>query len=274
VVTDFNLPEIIKPKKEWKKYELGINTSSLNFYLESVNYFQSSGSNENNVSYFIADANAYGLSFGYAPFKNFYIRTGIRYASFYMNNSYITGVEYDQSTEYINEDGNLVNDLILNSQTSNTNATTQTISVEIPVGSDLETGDIILSTLNNYVSVDYLQFPLGIAFYKGKKRLQWEFQGGITWNVMSFSDYQLEAEFKANNTNLPIEGYDLVNYSQSLTQYLGGYLGVGVNYQFSDKWHARLGFIVEETGRQTNVNHFPRNITLDGGFNFSLNYRF
>lgn len=273
VTKEFDFPVVSLPKKTWKKYEVGLTASSLTFDMAISNNFENISNLQSEASYYIADATAYSLHFGYAPFEDFYVRTGVRHANFFIDNSFISGLIYDADNEYINNDGNVANDLLLKSSTSYNNIE-QAITVEIPNGITLETGDVLISTLTNYQTFSFLQIPLGVAYYRGKKRWQWEFQGGLTWNKVSFGDYQFQASFQANDIEIPTDGFNTVHYSEVSNQYLGGYLGVGANYRLSNKWQARLGLLIEETGRRTNATDFPRRFLLESSLSVGLNYRF
>lgn len=285
-----DLGSVKQPEKTWKKYEFGIDVSSIGFNMELSNSLQNTrdfSSNQtspttiadaeafstSSSSYYIANATSTGFHFGYAPKENFYIRTGLRYANFNIDNTHISGIIYDGSTEYLNNQGQTVNDLTLNNSTPFNNVS-QDVTVEIPTGSSLQTGDVLFSTLTNVQDYHFFQVPLGVAYYAGKRRWQWEFQGGLTYNHIRFGDYSLNAMFQADNINIPISSYEAINSATNSTTYLGAYLGIGANYKISESWQIRAGLTFEETGLRTNARNFPRRYLLDSGLNLSLNYRF
>lgn len=268
---EINLPIISIPEKTWKKYEIGLDRSSLTLTMQVANEFENINNIQDSNMEIYQVSKAHGFHFGYAPIENLYIKTGLRYSNFFIENTHISGAIYDKSSEYIDANGNLANDLILNSSTNN-NKVAQTITVGIPNGTTLETGDLLLSTLTAFQNFDLLQIPFGVAYYRGKRRVQWEFQGGLTWNFVNFGQYDLHADFQANNIEIPTNNFTVITKSESLSQYLGGYVGIGGNYRFSDKWQLRAGINFESNA--LNFNGLRRSYSLDSGTYLSLNYRF
>ena len=279
---------ITSPKETWKKYELGIDLSSIGFNATLTNSFRNADYQSSPTSNSFFDAStrepmpnyaltnnipAVGLHFGYGINKDFYIRAGVRYANFELNSAASMEIVYNQSNEYINPQGTVLNDLVVNSTTPFSNIQ-QGITVEVPSNAALIDGDILQSNLSNFQSYNFWQLPLGIAFYRGKRRLQLEFQGGLTWNHIRFDDYTFDASFVGNNVTLPVNRSNLISNTTNTTSYLGAYLGIGANYKLSDNWQVRAGMTFEETGLTTNTQTLSRGYFLENGMNLSLNYRF
>ena len=271
-------------QKTWNKYEIGIDLATLGLNLalknavEDVNF----QSNSTMVSadayrsiepiYSAANAPSLGLHFGYATKKDFYIRTGIRYANFNINETYTSTLSYDDNSQYTNNQGITLNDLTVNSATPFSNIQ-QSMTVEIPNGTVLTSDDIVQTTLFTAQNYHFLQLPLGIAYYRGKRRLQLAFQGGVTWNYILLNDYTFDADFIANGTALTINRSDVIHTSSS-TAYLGAYLGIGANYQLTDNWQIRTGVTFEESSLRVNASSLANRFLLESGFNLSFNYRF
>ncbi|MFK7951157.1 MAG: hypothetical protein AB8G11_26485 [Saprospiraceae bacterium] len=278
---------INEPKETWKKYEFGVDLSSMGFNLELTNSVKDSDLQSNMAPafadgvmreavpvYSIANAPSIGFHFGYGIKKDFYLRTGFRYANFNINNTYSEDIPYDQSNVYLDDQGTRLNDLVLNSSTP-FNTIQQGITVQIPNGTTTSTtNDVLQSTLSNSQNYHFLQVPLGFAYYRGKKKLQLEFQGGLTWNHIRFDDYDFDASFSLNNTNLLVNRSSLISNTINTSTYLGGYLGLGANYRLSDSWQIRAGLTLEETGLRRNAQSFSSRYLLESGMNLSLNYRF
>ena len=281
-VNDFDYDALAQ--KTWNKYEIGIDLATLGLNLalknavEDVNF----QSNSTMVSadayrsiepiYSAANAPSLGLHFGYATKKDFYIRTGIRYANFNINETYTSTLSYDDNSQYTNNQGITLNDLTVNSATPFSNIQ-QSMTVEIPNGTVLTSDDIVQTTLFTAQNYHFLQLPLGIAYYRGKRRLQLAFQGGVTWNYILLNDYTFDADFIANGTALTINRSDVIHTSSS-TAYLGAYLGIGANYQLTDNWQIRTGVTFEESSLRVNASSLANRFLLESGFNLSFNYRF
>lgn len=281
-VNDFDYDAIAQ--KTWNKYEIGIDLATLGLNLalknavEDVNF----QSNSTMVSadayrsiepiYSAANAPSLGLHFGYGTKQNFYIRTGIRYANFNINETYTSILSYDDNSQYTNNQGIILNDLTVNSATPFSNIQ-QSMTVEIPNGTALTSDDIVQTTLYTAQNYHFLQLPLGIAYYRGKGRMQLAFQGGVTWNYIFLNDYTFDADFVANGTALTINRSNIIQTSSS-TAYLGAYLGIGANYKLTDNWQIRAGVTFEESSLRVNASSLANRFLLESGFNLSFNYRF
>lgn len=279
---NFDIP--IASQETWNKYEVGIDLATLGLNLalknavEDVNF----QSNSTMVSadayrtiepvYSVLNAPSLGIHFGYGTKENFYVQTGIRYANFNINETYTSTLPYNDNSQYTNNQGVILNDLIVNSATPFSNIQ-QNMTVEIPTGTTLTSNDIVQSTLSTAQNYHFLQLPLGIAYYRGKRRLQLAFQGGITWNYILLNDYSFDVDFVASGTVLSVNRSNTIQTSTT-TAYLGAYLGIGANYRLTDNWQIRTGVTFEESSLRVNASNLSNRFLLESSFNFSLNYRF
>lgn len=259
------------PSKSYHRFEIGLDYSALNFQIpinhdfENINAFQIKRTVTNSVNHGI------GAHVGFAPFRNFFVRTGIRQTQFSSQKETQMGFIYNQSTEYVNANGDLSNDFYLKNTTI-FSETEQKISATVPQGQN--TGNVVFANVEMLQDFELTQLPIGFAIYRGLGRWQWEFQAGMTWNNIQLRNSTINVELEANNQMMPIQ--EVVNTNTQLlnNRYWGSYLGYGASYQWNNHLQLRAGFTLEDNLPNFNFSHWA-NLNLSNiGWNLSANYRF
>ncbi|MFK7936471.1 MAG: hypothetical protein AB8G22_23350 [Saprospiraceae bacterium] len=269
-----NIPLKKSPKvAPGQRFEAGLKLSFLPYSVPISSNIANVGSIQGNSEDYEGITDISGLKLGIGLRPNLYLQTGIRPANFGLINTSISGIIYDKSSEFTRSNGTVANNIILESRTSFSDVD-QSITVEIPAGTELETGDLLLMTLTNFQNVDFLQIPLGISFFQGKKRWQLEYMGGLIYNFVDASNYDIQAEFQANNIDIPVGDIRIINEDNASSHFLTAYLGIGANYRLSNRWHARANLTIEDNSHNFDSKQFFRFNDVGVGLNFSLNYRF
>lgn len=259
------------PAKPFQRFEIGLGYSALNIQIpsnhnfENTNAFQIKRTITNQVNHGI------GAHIGFAPVKNFFLRAGIRQTQFSSQKETEIGFIYNQSTEYVNANGDLSNDFYLKNTTT-FSETEQKISAAIPYGQS--TGDVVFANVKTLQDFELTQFPIGFAWYRGLGRWQWEFQAGMTWNNVALRNSSVDVELASNNQNIAIQS--IANTSNQLlnNRYWGSYLGYGASYKWNKHLQLRAGFTLEDNLPNFNFSYWS-NLNLSNiGWNLSANYRF
>jgi opacity protein-like surface antigen len=269
-----NLMPLSTPiKKSQRKYEVGYEYSFPSIKIPSKEGKLASDEKLSTLKSTNHLSPAQGVYFAYAPKQNLFIRTGIRRATAKMERNWKIVDDYNKSGEYIKPNGGVGNDIDLSLRTPYGEQQGD-VQLEIPDGTELSSDDLILLFLSDFQEFTLYQIPVGLEYFHGKRKLQWHFQGGFQWNRMTFGDYTLIANAEAKNKELSVSKVDINDKSGVSKNFLGLYAGIGINYAFTDHWHARATLGYDYSFIQNKSKEFSSSDFVGNAVKFGLNYRF
>jgi len=266
-------PILILPTapKSYQKFEIGVDYSVLNiqtpmnYNFENTDDFQISRTITNKINHRL------GFHIGYAPVKNFFLKTGIRQTQFASQKTTKLGFIYNKSTDYVNPRGELSNDFILNN-TTHFSEVTQKITAQIP--HNLANGDMMFATIDAQQDFELTQIPVGFAWYRGKGSWQWEFQMGMTWNNIQVKNSAFDVHLQANHQNIPVQNISTISSTAASNAYLGSYMGYGTSYKWNKNLQLNAGFTLENNLPNFSFQNLSSLNLSNLAWNLSANYRF
>lgn len=261
----------VLPQKHWPKFEVGYEYALLGLKIPVQADFKDLNAISTPASKTVF-THAHGVYFAYSPKRNWFVRTGLRTAQMTLEQSQESGVYYDKSSEYLKPNGTTANDISLAVRTPYSELESE-ITLDIPQDANLKTGDWLVFGTYERLRQRYYQVPLGISYFHGNKRLQWQLQGGMQWNKVVFDDYFLKAYVWSKTKVLPVDKVKVLTKDVPSTQYLSAYAGIGLNYQLTQSWHLRSGlaYCFEFNDKS---NEFSNSQKIANAFSLGLNYRF
>lgn len=261
-----------KQKTENRKFEIGLNYSSMSFEIPLDYDFEKLEKEDFGKKDWSFPLNSTGgkLHFAYKVRPNLWITTGLRRTTGGFEKSFSDKLIYDKSGEYLDDEGKTINEFEINTQSGFGDAGSA-INFEIPTGTDIENGEFVETKWNYSQQYKFTHIPIGVNYFIGKNKLKWFLKGGIGWNKVSFGEYSVEAQLSYDNEILPIRNNEKKEFEASL-QFMNGYAGAGLNYKLSDDWLARTSFVLEKNFIQN--NKILNSNALNKVFEIGINYRF
>lgn len=264
---------ISAPKKTFNKFEIGYEYGIPNIKIQSKRAFDDLKATSEGLTNEVFNGKSHGVYFAFSPKQNLFIKTGIRKASFDIKQTYKTGLFYDKSKEYIKDDGKIGNDFDLNLNTSYSDQRS-TIAITVPSDVNLKSDDVLFFTIYENQNIESYQVPLGLQYFIGNQRFSWFMEGGVQWNKLVFSNYQLKTiveDSKSKEFVVDKIEFDSDSFSK---QFLSVYGGLGFNYQLTTHWQLRTTYLVNYILINKQSTDFSKADLTSRSFNMSLNYRF
>ncbi len=257
--------------QRWEQFELGYEYALLGLKIPIQSDFKDLNSTANTVNKTVT-TNSHGVYFAFSPKRNWFVRTGLRTAQMTLEQTSEAGVYYDKSSEYLKPNGTTANDISLNVRTPYSELESE-ITLDIPQDANLKTGDWLLFGTYERIRQRYYQVPIGVSYFQGLGRLQWQVQGGVSWNKVVFDDYFLKAYVQSKTNDLPVAKVKVLTKDVPATQYMGAYAGLGLNYRLTQSWHVRTG-LTYSYDFNNKSNKFSNSKGITSAINLGLNYRF
>jgi len=182
---------------------------------------------------------------------------------------------YDKSSEFIDSNGNTVNQFAVSTNSGFDNAESQ-FNIAIPDDMPLDDGDIVEAELFNIQTQRTFQIPIGLNYFIGQKRLKAMVSGGLSFNFVELGDHQISASFVHEEQELEVEEFELLDQVFFNTKHIGGHFGFGLDYQLGRRLHFRSNLVFE--GNVFGINNLntvsgKRRNTMEGQLEFGLFYR-
>lgn len=260
---------------EFKRFELGYEYGKLGFKSVIKTEYKDfkDGANKSVTKEVFSNSNGF-----YAAFflkkpnypSNLWLRTGIRNTNIVIEQDVMLSSIYDKTGEYIKTNGEIGNDLTLKS-TGFYTETESTISISIPQGTVLETGDSIFSKMVNYQKFNLIQIPIGVAYQYGERNLKLRMEGGFQWNKASFSEYLVDGTVEGKNEELKIDKIEIIS-ERTNKQFWGVYAGLGIDYSLSENWV--LGVSLNYRYDWNIMKEIPNQDLINRDFRLRLGYKF
>jgi opacity protein-like surface antigen len=167
----------------------------------------------------------------------------------------------------------MANDISLSSRTPY-NELESKITLTIPQDANIKTGDWLAFTIYERIRQRYYQVPIGLEYFHGRGRLQWQLQGGALLNKVVFDDYLLKAWVESKSEGLPIDKVKVITKVVPSKNYAGVYAGIGLNFQVTEHWHTRAGMTYNYDFINNNKTGISNSQLIGSAFRLGLNYRF
>jgi len=263
----------IKRKRRRKKWEIGLSFSSSEYQVPIAYRFSKFNPVAENDIVQIIETNGAGLNLGYELKRNLFLKTGLQLRGGGIQREISSTLYYDKSGEYINTSGEVSNDLLL--ETNSALGTSENrLAFEIPQGTDIIDGDLVVTKLTNLEALAFVKIPIGVDYYIGKKRLQWWLRGGIALNAAATLDVLAEGTLDYDNKEIPVE-IEPIATPAIVNAFFSGYAGLGFNYRFARKWHFRGSFSEEFNLAASSFLQPATVLNFDNqSFEFGFHYRF
>ncbi len=266
----YSSPQIAASKR--KKFEFGLDYAIQQMNYSTIRTFENQRIASDNSISNLFRMHSKGLSVGYSPVRNWWIRTGIRYDNHQIYNQFKMGLAYDPTNEVSDGSGLTTNNIRMTTDNNYAQGVHE-MRLAFEQGTELEEGDLLEMTIDEGVLIRYTQIPVSIQYRLGKNKWQWLFQGGAQWNRLRFQDYTFFTNFTAKGEEIPLVGDDLFELKLPSRNYWSAQAGVGLNYQILDHLNAQAtinynyDFIQFE--RETSNNSKSRAL-FQIGLNFGL----
>ena len=272
IVSEFNII-FQKPKKEKGKFEIGLSFVSMNFEIPLTYDFKNLEKEDFGKKDWSFSIQSKGGKFhlAYQVRPNLWITSGIRTTTGGFEKSFSDKLIYDKSGEYIDDEGKTINEFEITTQTGFSDAG-NSIDFEIPNGTVIDDGDFLETEWNYSQQYKFTHIPIGVNYFMGKNKLKWFLKGGLGWNKVSLGEYFVEAQLSYDNEILPIKGNEKSKTIEVNSQFINGFAGAGLNYQFNTNWNVRTSFTFEKNFIQK--NEILESNSLSKVFDIGLDYRF
>lgn len=211
-----------------------------------------------------------GVNIAYSPFKNLWIRAGIRGGGNTSSLKQNMGIVYDNGHEYTLPSGDIGNDFVLNTSTGYTDIK-NTLTLIVP--KTTANGDLFELKYYEELKTIHLQIPLTIEYFFGSRKWQPFVYSGLKWNIFQY-------EYKASDINLVSRDQPIIfdiNKNQtnaSTLQHVSFLTGAGLSCNIKPKLSLRtrvaLEYNVSLEATTTDTDFSKSGLSAD----FGLYYKF
>jgi|GEM_PF-5185650 len=275
---DAVVPVISKKQKrraKERKWEIGETLGTYSKIIPVETNFDKETFFEENPQVIIAQGFTSSSKVGYKLKDNLYLRSGLKLSIFAYKVPTTVNWVYDKSSEFIDSNGNTVNQFAVSTNSGFDNAESQ-FNIAIPDDMPLDDGDIVEAELFNIQTQRTFQIPIGLNYFIGQKRLKAMVSGGLSFNFVELGDHQISASFVHEEQELEVEEFELLDQVFFNTKHIGGHFGFGLDYQLGRRLHFRSNLVFE--GNVFGINNLntvsgKRRNTMEGQLEFGLFYR-
>ena len=256
--------------RERNKFEIGGIYALQGMTVPTMRRFDKQGFAGNNLRAKKHFTSFNGLAVGYEVKPNWWIRGGVQVGKSKVGQEGEKFIlRYDDSDEYT-EMGERINDFRLTS--SNPYAETNNeLRVSIPED-ELENGDLFEMYLSDYQKIIHFKVPVSAEYHYGEGRLKWVLRGGVQLNRVVFGDYRLKAIVRSSMQDLYNRDAEIPAERFSSKHFMGASVGIGMDYKFSEKIHARIGYNYQYDWIKPRIRS-SNSAMVGTAFSLGLNYR-
>ncbi len=278
IIEKIKKSEIVSPHFKYKrnKFDIGYEYSTQKFEWLVDRSFEKELESSKNISKSDKYIHLQGVNLGYSPHKNWWLRIGIKYGKFDVEQFQYLSWVYDDENEEERPDGEIYNQFNMGIESPYLETSRD---VGIKISDDLELGeeDILDMRIYEKQKLSLLQIPLGVEYAFGKNKWQWLIQGGAQWNRLSFLENEFDAVVAVRGEEIEIwedEEDERLDKEIPVFNYAGIYAGLGVDYELFKNIHIRGALNYKYDFINTYDNKFSNSAKIGTVFKLGLNYRF
>lgn len=261
-----------KIKRKKAKLEIGYEYSFVDMpYHIDKEGIKSPGEQLNNNGK-ISLKNNHGFHLAFSPFNNIFLKTGIRRSDGQIITESNFIEEYDKSKEIEKAEGGWENSIKIFSGGSSTGSGSD-VGITIDEGNEIQEGEKINLEINETTSFDFYQVPMGLEYFIDVKNFQIQFLGGMQWNRMSFSRYELKVS--TDNEDIKIEKEDFIDKAYNANEdFWTSYIGLGANYELTKNLNIRTNYSFDFTLTNNLKEKYSNSRLASRALRVGLVYRF
>ncbi|MEN0005730.1 MAG: hypothetical protein AAF798_16400 [Bacteroidota bacterium] len=256
-----------------KRFEVGYELSTLPLELPIERSFKEQRLASQRIQNQVTNAMAHGINVGYSPWRNWWIKAGVRRSSVALQQRFNIGLAYNKTNEEMRPGEPTTNELLLKTRAGDADIESA-FTVRFEPGDELEEGELVEVGIEDFLTLDVYQLPIGLEYYAGSGRLQFLLQGGVQWSSLRYREYNFTTEIRARGARLDADQGKVLSKDIPSSNSFGLYGGLGVNYELFPNWHLRTSF-------NYNINFINTNNRKDASpsengtaFRAGINYRF
>jgi hypothetical protein len=269
------IPEEKTDTKNHKRFALGYEYSRqkwdmpINRTFAEQRLVSENGRNEN------ISTNVHGLNFAFSPKQNWWIKSGLRFTQFNIENTYNMGLAYSATNE--------ITDPISRTTTNTLNVKTFTpfsisdnsVTVLFEEDREPEEGSLLEYQAEDNLSINSWQIPIGLERQFNTGRTFLFIQGGIQLNSISIKEHTFRtsiSDSERNPLNIVRESVDAQDVSNKL--FLNIYGEFGIEQPIFQEWYLRAAINYNYNFLKNNGSNITNQSKTGTAFRLGLNYRF
>jgi hypothetical protein len=269
------IPEEKTDTKNHKRFALGYEYSRqkwdmpINRTFAEQRLVSENGRNEN------ISTNVHGLNFAFSPKQNWWIKSGLRFTQFNIENTYNMGLAYSATNE--------ITDPISRTTTNTLNVKTFTpfsisdnsVTVLFEEDREPEEGSLLEYQAEDNLSINSWQIPIGLERQFNTGRTFLFIQGGIQLNSISIKEHIFRtsiSDSERNPLNIVRESVDAQDVSNKL--FLNIYGEFGIEQPIFQEWYLRAAINYNYNFLKNNGSNITNQSKTGTAFRLGLNYRF